>query len=301
MKCRRCGKRAEVELRSHHTAFCRECFFVFFKRQVEKAIKEWRMFTPKDRILIAVSGGKDSLSLWDILLNLGYKATGLYVDLKIEGFSEEAKEKIEKFAKQRGVELIIVDLEKEGIPIPKVMKHTGKEPCSICGQVKRYYFNRIAYEQKFHVLVTGHNLDDETSRLLANLLRWQMPYLVDQAPVLPAANHFVKKVKPLYRLGEYEIAAYAFLRNIDYFAYRCPFSKGATFLKYKHYMAQLEYEFPGTKLDFYQGFLKKMRPFLTPLQKKENATLKFCPECGYPTLAPQCSVCRLKAEIKKAG
>jgi len=69
--------------------------------------------TSKDWILIIVSGRKDSLSLWDILLNLGYKTIGLYVDFKIEGFSEKLKKKIEKFVKQRGVELIIVNLEKE--------------------------------------------------------------------------------------------------------------------------------------------------------------------------------------------
>ncbi len=299
MKCRRCGKQAEVELRSHHAAFCRDCFFIFFRRQVERAIKRWRMFKPQDRILVAISGGKDSLSLWDILLNMGYKATGLYIDLKIDGFSEKAKEKVEKFAQERKSDLIIVDLEKEGIPIPKIIHYSGKEPCSICGQIKRYYFNRMAYEKNFHVLATGHNLDDETTRLLANLLRWQMTYLIDQAPVLPPTYRFVKKVKPLYRLGEYEIAAYAFLKNIDYFAYRCPFSKGATFLKYKEYIAYIEYKFPGTKLDFYEGFLKKLRPLLQPLQRQSANTVHLCPECGYPTLAPQCSICRLKAEMKK--
>lgn len=58
--------------------------------------------TSKDWILIIVSGRKDSLSLWDILLNLEYKTIGLYVDFKIEGFSEKLKKKIEKFVKQRG-------------------------------------------------------------------------------------------------------------------------------------------------------------------------------------------------------
>ncbi len=301
MKCRRCGKQAEIELRSHHTAFCRDCFKLYFLRQVKRAIKEQHMFSPRERILVAVSGGKDSLTLWHILLELGYNASGLFVDLKIGGFSEHAREKVEKFAQKRDAKLIIVDLEKEGIPIPKVVKKTGKEPCAICGQVKRYFFNRIAYEQKFHILATGHNLDDETSRLLANLLRWQMSYLVDQGPVLPPAYRLVKKVKPLYRLTEYEIAAYAFINNIDYFAGKCPFSKGATFLRYKHYINQIEYEFPGTKLDFYQGFLKKMKPFLTPFQREETTSSQVCPRCGYPTLAPLCGICRLKEEIEKAG
>ena len=298
MKCKRCGQQAQVELRSHNTAFCKDCFFVFFQRQVEKAIKKWQMFKPHERILVAVSGGKDSLALWDILLKLGYKVSGLYVDLKIGDFSEKAREKTKKFAQQRQVPLIILDLAEEGIAIPWVVKYSRKKPCSVCGQIKRYYFNHIAYENKFHVLATGHNLDDETSRLLANILRWQMPYLIEQSPVLPSIYGFAKKVKPLYRLGEYETTAYAFLRGIDYFASSCPYSQGATSLRYKQYMNQLELEFPGTKLNFYEGFLKKFRPLFQSLQKKENQVLHLCPKCGYPTLAPICNICHLKSEIK---
>ena len=297
MKCKRCGQQAEVELPSHNVAFCRDCFFVFFQRQVEKAIKKWQMFKPHEHILVAVSGGKDSLALWDILVKLGYRVSGLFVDLKIEGFSEKAREKVEKFAHQRQVHLIILDLAEEGIAIPWVVKYTRKTPCSICGQIKRYYFNHIAYKNKFQVLATGHNLDDEASRLLANVLRWQMPYLIEQSPILPSVYGFAKKVKPLYRLGEYETAAYAFLRGIDYFAGSCPYSKGATFLRYKQYMNQLELEFPGTKLDFYEGFLKKIVPLFQSSVKK-NQDLHLCPECGYPTIAPQCGICQLKHKIK---
>ena len=298
MKCKRCGQQAQVELPSHNAAFCKDCFFVFFQRQVEKAIKKWQMLKPHERILVAVSGGKDSLALWDILLKLGYKVSGLYVDLKIGNFSEKAREKAKKFAQQRQVPLIILDLAEEGIAIPWIVKCTRKKPCSVCGQIKRYYFKHIAHENKFHVLATGHNLDDETSRLLANILRWQMPYLIEQSPVLPSIYGFAKKVKPLYRLGEYETAAYAFLRGIDYFASSCPYSQGATSLRYKQYMNQLELEFPGTKLNFYEEFLKKFRPLFQSLQKKETQVLHFCPECGYPTLAPICNICHLKSEIK---
>ena len=86
------------------------------------------MLRKQERILVAVSGGKDSLTLWDVLLDLGYDATGLFVDLKIDGFSEKAKEKIEAFAQSRNANLIVVDLEKESIPIPKVINTRGKNP-----------------------------------------------------------------------------------------------------------------------------------------------------------------------------
>src|SRR6476660_8187817 len=72
MWCKRCGSTAVIELRRHNTAFCQGCFEHHVRVQVQRAIDEHRMFAPDDRVLIAVSGGKDSLALWDILLDLGY-------------------------------------------------------------------------------------------------------------------------------------------------------------------------------------------------------------------------------------
>src|SRR5881409_1553432 len=62
---------AEVQLRAHNTAFCRPCYLFFFRRQVERAIAAQRMLAPGERVLVAVSGGKDSLALWDLLADLG--------------------------------------------------------------------------------------------------------------------------------------------------------------------------------------------------------------------------------------
>src|SRR3954467_5119735 len=67
-KCRRCRGRAVIELRRHNAAFCKECFLHFFKEQTKRAIEHERMLEKTDRVLIAVSGGKDSLALWDVLI-----------------------------------------------------------------------------------------------------------------------------------------------------------------------------------------------------------------------------------------
>ena len=53
--------------------------------------------------------------------------------------------------------------------------------------MKRYQFNRIAVQNEYDVMATGHNLDDEASRLLGNVLRWQTEYLDKQSPTLPAS------------------------------------------------------------------------------------------------------------------
>ena len=61
MKCKRCGERAEIQLRSHNAAFCRSCFVLYFQRQVERAIHKQRMFTPQDRVLVARVGRQGQL------------------------------------------------------------------------------------------------------------------------------------------------------------------------------------------------------------------------------------------------
>ncbi len=291
MKCIRCKKQAEVELKSHNAAFCRDCFLYFFENQVLKAIKSFRMFTRKDKILVAASGGKDSLTLWNVLLDLGYNADGLFVHLGIEGFSDIAKGKVERFAKERNAKLVVVNLKDEGIPIPEVKKKTRRVVCSLCGQIKRYYFNMVGLKEGYDVLATGHNLDDEVSRLFSNVLHWKMEYLVDQSPVLPSEEGLLKKVKPLYRVTEYETSVYAFFKGLDFVDIECPYSKGATFTMYKKHLNQIEFSSPGTKIDFYQGFLKNLKPIL---EKREEKVKNRCKICGYPTFSDVCSVCRLK-------
>ncbi len=302
MKCTRCRKnRAEVELPSHNAAFCRECYEVFFHNQVEKAIKKWRMFRRSEKVLVAVSGGKDSMTLWYLLSRMGYNVTGLFINLGIDEFSEKAQFVVESFANSKGLKLTVVDLKKEGIPIPDVIRVTRKKPCAVCGQIKRYYFNQVAIKEGFDAVATGHNLDDETSRLFANLLHWKVEYLLDQSPFLPEEKGFKRKVKPFYRLTEFEIAAYAFIHGIEYLMDACPFSKRATFSFYKKELNRIEHHSPGTKLDFYQGFLDSMRPILLSGSRSlgsDSSEMGFCRICGYPSFGELCSVCILKERVK---
>ena len=110
------------------------------------------------------------------------------------------------------------------------------------------------------MIATGHNLDDEAATLLGNTLRWQTEYIARQFPVLPAEEGFARKVKPLYRLSELETAAYAFLRGIDYVVEECPLVGGNTQLRYKEAMNQLEATSPGTKAQFFLGYLDRAAP-----------------------------------------
>ena len=95
MKCRKCGGSAALELRRHNAAFCSPHFIEFFRKQVAEAVHRHRMFTLDETIMVAVSGGKDSLALWDVLIEEGYRTAGLYLDLGIFDYSKESRAKCE--------------------------------------------------------------------------------------------------------------------------------------------------------------------------------------------------------------
>ncbi|MGE5189477.1 MAG: tRNA(Ile)-lysidine synthetase [Gemmatimonadota bacterium] len=319
MKCKRCGKTpASVDLPSHHAAFCPGCFFVFFRRQVEEGIRRFGLLAPDDRVLVCVSGGKDSLVLWDVLMEMGYRTEGLYIDLGIEGYSARSKEKVLAYAAARGKEPIVVDLRAEGVPIPEAARIGRKEECAVCGTVKRYFFNRVAAQGGFTAVATGHNLDDEAARLLGNVLHWDDGHLSRQHPLLPEAEGgLVRKVKPLWRVSEVETASYGFLKGIDYVTEECPMSADATSLVYKEALSLIEDAMPGTRIKFYSGFLgaksrHKFRDVPELCAKLKNVPELFaggggddrpagtCAGCGAPSYTETCSYCRLKAKVRKA-
>ncbi len=299
MKCSRCKEPAVVALPSHHAGFCASCFLDFFTRQVEKGIRRYKLFSHDDSILVAVSGGKDSLALMLELSRLGYKVTGLHIDLGIPGSSEAARAVVERFCERHGLSLLVKETAAEGLAIPLVKQRLKRPVCSVCGKIKRYYFNKIALEQGFTVLATGHNLDDEIARLFSNILRWDRAYLADQGPLLLAEKGFARKVKPLWRLSEFETGNYAFLRGIEYHTAPCPYSKGASFTTHKTFWADLEEAMPGRKLDFYQGFLENGRPAFQQAPETGEESVRPCDLCGYPTSADICGVCRIKEMMRE--
>jgi uncharacterized protein (TIGR00269 family) len=297
MKCRKCGDTAALELRRHNAAFCSPHFIEFFQKQVREAIRHYRMLEPGEPVLVAVSGGKDSLALWDVLLEDGYKTAGIYLDLGIFEYSVESKAKCEAFATARGQKLIVERVtDAVGAPIPEVQKVTRRPTCSACGLSKRYLLNRAALEHGYSVVATGHNLDDEAATLFGSVLHWQMDALPRQSPML-ASTHpkLARRVKPLYRLSERETAAFAFLRGIDYIVEECPFARGATSLAHKDVLNRLEEVSPGAKHNFLFGFLEKARAAFEPTARPQ---LQECGVCGQVTTGEICAFCKLSKLVK---
>jgi len=258
------------------------------------------MVAPTDRVLVAVSGGKDSLALWDLLVRLGYDVDGLYVGLGIGEYSDVSGEYARSFASARGVKLLEVDLRDEyGFDVPTGAKAARRVPCSACGLSKRHLFDKAALDGGYDVVATGHNLDDEAAVLFGNVLRWNTEYLARQLPVLPERAGFPRKVKPLVRLAERETAAYCVLRGIDYQVEECPMAAGNRHLGYKESLNLLEERSPGTKSAFYSEYLDKASHLFVAAQAEGPDALRVCTSCGAPTSGDVCAFCRLVEKAVK--
>ncbi|MEX2562844.1 MAG: ATP-binding protein [Nitriliruptoraceae bacterium] len=307
-QCVVCRGPAIIEEPRHRSAWCGDHFGEHVMGQVRKAIDQspgdpqnGRMFSYSDRVLLAVSGGKDSLALWDILVRLGYHVDGVYIGLGIGGYSDRSRQQCEEFADQRALNLHVIDLPDEfGYTTPSGARATGRSPCSVCGLSKRYLFNRAAVDLGYEVVATGHNLDDEAATLLGNLARWNEDFLIRQQPVLASTGaNQVRKVKPLYRLSEREIAAYCVVRGIDYVVEECPLVEGNTGIEYKQALDVLEAATPGVKAQFLFGFLDRRQRWFGE-DGPQRVTIDECDECGMPTVGTTCAFCRQQVHITRA-
>ncbi len=111
----------------------------------------------------------------------------------------------------------------------------------------------------------------------------------------------VRKAKPLVKLSERETAAYALLRGIDYVIEECPMVEGNTQHRYKHAITLLEESSPGTKSQFYAGFLRKAADRFRDAAENQadDSEVVACASCGAPTVRrdtheSRCSFCKTK-------
>ncbi len=291
MKCSRCTAPARFRFPAHNARFCDDCLEVFVLRQVERAIAKFKMLTPGQKVLVAVSGGKDSLACWQILKELGYQAEGLHVSLELGAgqFSDASLASCQEMAQRLEAPLHLLRMEDlTGHSVEDISRANQRNFCSVCGTLKRYYLNKLCLDLGFDTLATGHHLDDEAGRLLGNMIRRHQRHLDNQWPVLEGTpGGFAKKIKPMCRLAGREIKAYAKARDLPVAQGHCPRSKGATLPYYQEAVLLLEERMPGTTRDFYLGFLEdKVKP---PVQPDVASS---CSVCGAPTYAEACTTCR---------
>ncbi len=284
MKCKFCGKKAEFFLRQRKLYVCKADFFNFLERKVERFIKKYRV---KGKILVAISGGKDSLACLSLLSRF-LKVSALHLNLGLGEFSKESQRICKEFCKKEGIDLILVNVKEEFKVSPK--NFSRKKACSICGVIKRYLTNRIAFENGFKIVATGHTADDLASMIILNFLSGNFDLLFRLKPYTePSLDlKLVGKIKPLYNVLEEETEFFCKLKGIEFVSVKCKFERYASQTKIKEILNDLTKDLPQIKLQIVSNFLN-----LAKNVKPEKPKLKFCKICGYPTIRDVCRFCKL--------
>jgi len=300
--CSFCGKREVVFIRFYSgERLCKNCFLNSIEKKVKKTISRYGMFRFDDRIAVAVSGGKDSISLLYILhkIEKSFPKASLFaitVDEGIEGYREEAVKNAEEACRKLGVEHVVVSFKEfYGVTVDEIAKKIKDKkgeltPCSYCGVLRRRVLNKVARDFNATKIATAHTLDDEVQTILLNFIHGDVFRASRVEPKMEdEKDKFVPRVKPFSEIPEEEVALYAYFRGISFQSSDCPYAYMALRSEIREFLNRLEYRHPGTKFTIYRSF-EKVRPLLKPIL---SPRLMLCQVCGEPTTKPVCEPCSM--------
>lgn len=260
------------------------------------------MLEYNDHVAVAVSGGKDSLTLLNLLVKLESRfpksrLTAVSVDEGIKGYRDEALDIARRACEQLGVKQLVVSYQNLfGTTADEIAAmHMGQTPCSYCGVFRRKAINRAAVQVGATKIATAHNLDDEAQTVLLNMLHGDPWRTVRSGPVLSdPRGKFLTRIKPLSDIPEKEVVLYAYLSGLDFQSIACPHGSEALRNDIRSFLNQMEQKHPGAKFTL-QRTAERLRAALgttAPLSE-----LNECAKCGDPTPHQLCEACLMLEAI----
>lgn len=299
------------------------------EEKIKETIKEYNLLSKSDKVLVALSGGKDSTTTLYFLKKLGYNVSGIYIHLCMGEWSARHRENMIKFCRELGVELTIVNFNEEvGHQICYIKdvlkKKKNLSGSTVCGIMKRYILNKYAKKLGATKIATGHNLDDEVQNVLMNYLKGNIMLGVNSMPMtggdilqVPSQNkisleilshplqdlvnkklksngvgqHFVQRIKPLYFVPEERVRDFTKKMKFEISYEQCPCSYDTYRAHTREWMDVLS---EAQKEKIVRNFLK----IAPSLREKNVRSLKACSKCGEPTSGELCSACSLFVFLK---
>lgn len=289
---------------------CKRHFTDYFENKVFRTIRQFGLIGKEENLGIGLSGGKDSLSVLNILKKLSaqnpkIKVHAIAIDEGISGYREKTLKTAAEFCRKNSINLHIFSYKEEfGLALDEMLKILNVNPCTICGIFRRYLLNKKSKELRLTKLATGHNLDDECQSILMNQLKNNIEASARLGPKvgLIQDERFVQRIKPLYLCTEKEVTAYAFINGLlDNFA-ECPNVSRSFRAQVRDMLNEMENKFPEAKYSVVNSFLQ-----ILPLLKQQfkYEAIKICAKCSEPSANDICNACayleklREKIEVKR--
>lgn len=301
MICTLCRDRAILSQPYFGRHLCLNHFIEDFERRVAETIEKNGMVEDGERIIVAVSGGKDSTALLfclhRILAGRGVEMVAVTVDEGIAGYRDDTIKAARAIAAELRIEQEIVSFrEMYGYDLDEMVVGKKVAPCTYCGVFRKNALNRAAKSLGASKVATGHNLDDEAQSVMMNYLKGDMERLMRFRP-RRAQPGLVPRIKPLRDIPEKEIALYCMVNGVFTESRECPYAQLSLRSDVRDMMNSLENLFPGIRQSTLQGFEKIAR---TAGGNWAQMELGKCHECGEPCVKELCKACELLGKLKHA-
>ncbi|MGH8531008.1 MAG: tRNA 2-thiocytidine(32) synthetase TtcA [Nevskiales bacterium] len=229
------------------------------RRLVGQAIQDYRMIAPGDRVMVCLSGGKDSYTLLDVLLMLReaapveFELVAVNLDQKQPNFPAHA---LPDYLKARGVPYQVI--EQDTYSVVKRVIPEGKTLCGLCSRLRRGALYRYAQENGFNKIALGHHRDDIVETLFLNLFHGGA--LKAMPPKLQSddGQHIV--IRPLAYCEEEDIAAWAEHRQFPIIpCLLCGSQEGAQRKQIKQMLQDWQRKHPGRIENIFRA-LQNVKP-----------------------------------------
>ncbi len=300
-----CGERAVIVIDGK--PLCRRHFEEWLEGAV---VNELEKFVKKNDVLaIAVSGGKDSVTLLNIVHRWGgARFFAILVDEGIKGYRDRTRAFLERFCRERGIELHVYGFKKEfGKTLDEFIRvrddrGLNMQACTICGTFRRYLLNRYARELGATKILFAHNLDDEVQTFLMNLFTGNLGQMSRKGELVGVieSDMFVQRFKPMIRIPERANTVYALLNFPDLPGEECPYLKESVRYRIRRLLLEMESRNPGSKKRMLNVYLNRILPVLKRNASGFHGRLRKCEVCGEPSSRKICKACEIRRLLQRS-